>query len=610
MLDRRIYTRALLVVAVALIVVAFSLESQQGALQATLTPDAFSGSTAYSTMQSLAAQYPNRRPGSPGDTNLATAVAQTFHDDGFVVGRSVFGAQTVDGRRTLETVTGTLAGSTPGAIVVVAHRDSNHSPGLSDLSGTAVLLELAQMLSAQTEQRTIVLASTSGSVGASGAEQLAGSLSGPVDAVIVLGDMAGTNIRHPVVVPWSGTTLVAPPMLRNTVSSALEQQAGISSGDESIWGQSLQLAFPLTASEQRPFVAAGEPAVLISTSSSRAPAADERPSAAQIDAFGRTVLQAVGALNTGPEVPGPSSYLGLSGMLIPAWAIQLLVLALIAPVLAATIDGLARARRRGYSVARWVLWVLSAAVPFVLAVLAVVCLRLVGLIDAAPPGPVGGDALTLDTRAIAILIGLACLIALSGAAIWYLRRRMRPEPAAPTREARSNGHGRRHQRGPDDVTSPGAAAALLLVLCLVTLVIWVGNPFAAALMVPALHLWLWIVGPERRPRPALAVVLFALGLLPGALAGLYYAMTLGLGPAAAAWNAVLMLAGGDFGVVRAVEWSLVMGCVVSLGIMIVRIARQPQPADASANVRGVGGVLINARTGGTQSIDIRSAVRR
>ena len=88
-------------------------------------------------------------------------------------------------------------------------------------------------------------------------------------------------------------------------------------------------------------------------------------------------------------MPAPSSYLRWQGKVIPEWAVRLLVLALIVPVLIATVDGIARARRRGHRVGRWVLWVLAACVPFVLAVLAVVGLRLVGAIDVAPPGPIG-----------------------------------------------------------------------------------------------------------------------------------------------------------------------------------------------------------------------------
>jgi hypothetical protein len=301
-------------------------------------------------------------------------------------------------------------------------------------------------------------------------------------------------------------------------------------------------------------------------------------------------------------VPAPSSYLRWQGVLIPVWAVRLLVLALILPVLIATIDGMARVRRRGHRVARWTVWVLSACIPFALAVLAVVGLRKVGLINIAPPGPIGGDALTLGGRAVAILIALGCLIVLSSVAVWRFGRRMWSGSTAP--EA-SGGRGRHRQGLPDDAASPGAAAALLLVLCVVTLVIWLENPFAAALMVVPLHAWMWIVAPEERVRTPWAVLLLLIGLVPGVLALLYYAMVMALGPAEAAWNAVLMLAGGSFSVVAALEWSVVLGCVVSLALMIIRMARQPRPAEVPVSVRGPISYAGPRSLGGT-----KSAIRR
>ena len=433
MLDPRIYRTGLMVVVLAVIVVAFSLGNQASPLSASLVPDAFDGQNAYNTMQNLAAQYPDRPPGSYGDNQIADYVASSLKQDGFLTGRTVFTAQTVDGPRTVQTVTGTLAGSNPGTIVVVAHRDStrtNRSGSPAELSGTAVLLELARDLAAQTQQRTVVLASTSASVGAAGAQQLARTLPGPIDAVIVLGDMTGLEVRSPVVVPWSDSQLVAPPLLRNTVASAISEQTNVNPTSESLGGQFLHLAFPLAATEQRPFADSGEPAVLVSTSGARLPAPGEPTSQGQITGFGRAILETVTALGAGPNLPGPSSYLSMHGELIPAWAVRLLVLALIVPVLLATIDGLARARRRGYRVARWVVWVLTACIPFAVAALAVIALRVTGVIEAAPPGPVGGDAITLTSRAVAILAGLACLIVAAFALRWALGRRVwSPRPA-------------------------------------------------------------------------------------------------------------------------------------------------------------------------------------
>jgi hypothetical protein len=150
----------------------------------------------------------------------------------------------------------------------------------------------------------------------------------------------------------------------------------------------------------------------------------------------------------------------------------------------------------------------------------------------------------------------------------------------------------------------------MVVMCAVTLAIWVKNPFAAGLIVLALHSWLWIVAPERRLRTPWAIVLFLVGLAPGVIAVLYYASVQGLGPVEAAWNAVLMLAGGSVSVISAIGWSIVLGCVVSLVVMIVRIARQPRPrpVETPITVRGPGGPLISAAPGSPGRS--RSASRR
>src|SRR5262249_3985351 len=98
-----------------------------------------------------------------------------------------------------------------------------------------------------------------------------------------------------------------------------------------------------------------------------------------------------------------------------------------------------------------------------------------------------------------------------------------------------------------------------------------------------------------------AVLLLLAGLVPGVLALVYYAMTMGLGPVSGAWNAVLMLAGGDFSVTSALEWSVVLGCVVSLALMIVRIAREPRAAELPVTVRGPITYAGPGSLGGTKS---------
>ncbi len=129
MLDPRLYRTGFIAVAMALIVVAFSLVNQPGPLGSSLAPDAFNGPTAFAQMGSLARANPQRRPGSPGDDDVASIVAGKLRGDGYSVRQDTFTGRTADGRRTLENVVATRTGLTPGTIVVLSHRDSLNSPG-------------------------------------------------------------------------------------------------------------------------------------------------------------------------------------------------------------------------------------------------------------------------------------------------------------------------------------------------------------------------------------------------------------------------------------------------------------------------------------------------
>src|SRR5579864_4259964 len=586
MLDPRIYRMGLIPVVLAVVVLAFSLTSQAGPLGTTLAPAAYSGSVATATLNTLARDFPDRRPGSPGDGRLADYVAAQLHQAGFDVSTDSFQARTVVGTRELKNVTGLRAGQENGSIVVVSQRDALTSPDRAGLSGTATMLELASVLSGETLQHTVILASTSGSDGAAGAAELARSLPQPVDAVIVLGDMSATTVREPVLVPWSNAQNVAPPLLRSTVASALYNQAGIYAGSSDFLTQLSHLAFPMSATGQAPFATQGEPAVLLSLAGELPPRPDERVSAASMTTMGRTVLQAINALDTGPALPASSSYVSFSGKSIPAWAVRLLTLALILPVAMATIDGFARARRRGSSVMRWIGWVLSSALPFVLGVLLVLFARAVGWIAMAPPGPVPGMAIRLHGGEIALLAGVGAVIVLGLLGF----RRLIPSPVGRGREA-----ARRSPPG------PGAAAAILLLLCAVAFAVWLSDPFAAILIIPALHLWIWIVVPEvRLPAPA-AIGLLIAGLALPALVGLEYASSLGLGPLTAAWSWILLIAGGGVGFVSALEWSVFLGCVISVIAIALRAAGERGPEPVPVTVRGPVTYAGPGSLGGTES---------
>ncbi|MGH2873384.1 MAG: hypothetical protein ACRDL5_13110, partial [Solirubrobacteraceae bacterium] len=343
MLDPRIYRAGLVVAALALVVLAFSLGNQQQALSPTLAPQVFDGASVSATMRSIARDDPTRAPGSYGDSALAAQVAGTLgRTDGLKTASDTFTARTVSGSVTLDNVIAVRPGMQQGSIAVVAPRDG---PGVAGAAPTAMLLELARDLAGETLHRSVVLASISGSQGAAGAAELTHELPGPVDAVIVLGDVAAAHPTQPIVLPWSARSSVAPSLLRNTLAAALSSQASLKVGAAGLGAQFTRLAFPFTLGVQGPFAAASIPAVELSLTGERAPLPGEPVAGTgRITDIGRAVLSAVSALDAGRPVPAPSPYLLLDGKLVPGGALSLFSLALLVPVLMTAVDAVARAR--------------------------------------------------------------------------------------------------------------------------------------------------------------------------------------------------------------------------------------------------------------------------
>ena len=415
-------------------------------------------------------------------------------------------------------------------------------------------------------------------------------MAGPIDAVIVLGDLASAHPRQPIVVPWSTSPNVAPPVLRNTLGAQLRAQASIGPTGTSLFGQYLHLAFPLTLSEQAPFGDLGAPAVLVSLTGERgAPPDGPLAPVAQVTAVGRGVLATISALDGGPSIPASTPYLLLANKVVPGWALSVFVLALIVPVLLTTIDGLARARRRGHPLGRWIVLAILAAVPFALAVLVVLIARVAGAIGVAPAAPVGPGTVPTPSGAWEVIV-LAAVVAIATVA---LLRPVALRFALP--RARSRGG-----VGPDTPTE-GAVAGLLAVACVVALLLWIANPFAALLVVPGLHLWLLALSPDLRLRLPFRLGLVLLGLVPLAAVPLYYASTLGYSALGLVWLVTLLIAGHGIGIVALLQWCLFCGCVLTVLGVLVALARQPRPEQRPVTVRGPVGYAGPGSLGGTES---------
>ncbi len=594
MFNVRIYRAAFVPLLFVVAIAGFSLTGRSATLSSTLAPEAFDGSRAYADLQALAKRFPDRQPGSAGDDELAAEIASTLRGlggsvgGGFQVSTRKVSAQTIDGERTLTTVIATRPGSSgESPIAIVAHRDAAAQGSIAELSGTAALIELARVFSQSETRRTIVLVSTSGgSGGYAGAADFAQNGGRPLDAAIVLGDLAGSAAHKPFVLPYSSDLSAAPETLRLTLASAISQEAGSAAGAPSTLAQFAHLALPLATGEEAPLNAAGVPAVLVQVSGERGPAPGARVSEARLQNFGRSVLSAVYALDEGPNIAAPASpRLSLGRDALPGWAIELLALALLLPPLLVAVDALARLRRRREAVLRWVAWTLAAALPFFACALFVILIGHLGLV-AAPAGQPPVLSLRADGSATPALLATALVLILALLA-WSALLRGVALPQRPSADA--------------------AGLAVLLVLVGIGLIAWVFNPFACLLLVPALHSWLLAVSPSVRERAsgrALALGAVLVGVLPLALLLIAYAHELGLGATGLAQSIVLALAGGQVGVFAALLWSVALGCLLAVVLRVLAVVPVDSMSAQSAaelSTRGPVSYAGPGSLGGTES---------
>jgi hypothetical protein len=607
-LDVRVYRAAFLPALVALFVAAFSLADRPAPASSPLAADAFSSDRAFGSetapprdsLLELGRSFPDRRPGSAGDLALAGRVAAAFsrrdpdtHRPVFTVSRT----RTPGGGRDLgdlETVVGVRPGLSNHRVVVVADRSAPASagrPALADLSATATLLELARAVRARDLRKTLVLVSTSGAgTGYAGArawaEAAAGS--GPIDGVIVLGDVASRRVTRPWVVPWSTGSEPAPIGLQRTVEAAVRREVGRGPGNSRAVVQWIRRALPATVSEQGVIGGAGLPAVLLSASGERGPAPNAAVSRGQMDAFGRAALRAVSALDaarggdgdSGAFSGGPEGIVTLHNVL-PDWAVRGLVGTLLLPALLTALDGFFRARRRRLPVGPWLGWLAWAGAPLLAAWLWV---RLLGLTGAmhAPPALVPPGAVPIGAGDAVALLSVPAVAALAWLALRPLVRASRALRGSPA--------------------AGGLAGAAGLVITVAATLAWLYDPYLAALLLPAAHLWLFAAAPGSRARGAWGAAMLVGGLALPAVAVLVDALVFSSGPLGLAW---LLMLGTAAGHVTAPTLLVTAGFLAALaGLVRILMVRRRLEADAPQDPIRTRGPLSYAgpgSLGGTES---------
>jgi hypothetical protein len=265
---------------------------------------------------------------------------------------------------------------------------------------------------------------------------------------------------------------------------------------------------------------------------------------------------------------------------LPDWAVRLVVGTLLLPALLTALDGFFRVRRRRLAVRPWLIWLGATGLPVVLAWLWTRALGLTGALD-APDAPV--LPLPHFGRTGAVALGSVVVVLAFG---WFGVRALLL--------ARARG------RGSPLAGSLAAAAGALL--CTLAAFVWLVNPYEAALLLPAAHLWLFAAAPGTRLRGWAGVAAIAAGLAPFAVATLYYSLALALNPLQFGWMALLSAASGQLSLGLAIVVAAVLACLVGL-LAVMRTRRRVEARSGPEPIvtRGPASYAGPGSLGGTES---------
>jgi hypothetical protein len=197
-------------------------------------------------------------------------------------------------------------------------------------------------------------------------------------------------------------------------------------------------------------------------------------------------------LDAGAELaPGTASYVYFGPRVLPGWAIQLVLLAALAPFLLVAVDLFARCRRRHIPLAPALRSYRSRVAFWFWAALVFLLFGVLGFWPDAPATPLPPGSAPATHWPVLTLVALAAVCA----AGWLVvRQRLTPRrPVSPTEEL-------------------AGATAALLALAVVSLLVVATNPYALVFLLPSLHAWLWLPQVQARP-PWTRTAVFAAGLL-------------------------------------------------------------------------------------------------
>jgi hypothetical protein len=593
-IEPRVYRVAFIPALLALVLAMFSFQSPPRPLPQGLAADIlFDGREAALLAARIATEQPDRRAGEPGDAATADFVARQLAAAGFQPDQIERQRFTHAGR-SLENVIGRRAGGSRRQIVIVAARDAGVVPdGPVSASDTAALIELARVFQGRPSRKTLVLASVDGStLGEVGTERLISELGSPgfVEAILVISSL-GSGANDPSVQAWSNDSRRAGIGLQRTVADSIRQELDRSDSGTGTLGQLARLAFPIGIGPQGVLLAEGYEAVRISGGGELPPGGDGPVEAIDEDrlgALGRATLRTVTAIDQGrPPRHGPESYVTAVSQVLPGWVISLVAGTLLLPALVASVDAFARARRRRIEVLPWFRWLGGWVAPFLAALAVAELLALTGATPPPPPAPVAPALLPLDGPALAVLGGVVAAMLLALALGRWLAARPDPRLKVPG--------------------DPGASVALALAISVGSLALWLLNPYAGLLAVPAAHLWMLVVLARPVPSRRARLAMVAAGLLAPLFVTVYYLFSLSLDPLHGAWYLLMLVTGHSVGFAMALVGCLLLAAACATAEVAWRVPgeEEPAPGEEGPSVYGPGAYAGPGSLGGT-----RSALRR
>ena len=304
----------------------------------------------------------------------------------------------------------------------------------------------------------------------------------------------------------------------------------------------------------------------------------------RLGTLGRATLRTVTAVDQrGRPAHGPGSYLLVVSQVLPGWVLALLGGALLLPVLVTAVDALARARRRQMPVFPWLRWVAAWTAPFLAGFAVAEVLALAGATPAPPPAPVPPAEVPLDGPALGVLAGVVAATLLAFALARFLAAWPDPSLRRPV--------------------GPGAAVALALVLSGAALVLWLVNPYAGLLAVPAAHVWTIVVLTRPSPRRRTRAIMIALGILPALLVALYYLVELSIDPLEGMWYLLMLVTGHTVGFMTSLVACVMLGAFCGVVEIAVRLPEEPtaQEPQLGPSIYGPGAHAGPGALGGTES---------